>query len=131
MTFMRDSQSVSRVLASLGWKPGSAQGRVVAGGNGMGNRLDQLHSPTGLAFDPSGCLIIADAGNSRVIRKDIEDIEADSGKSTQRCLQFVSDDQLREIEEVWVDDVRYSQPSIQRRIADFIVLRGRHGLKPG
>ena len=58
-------------------------------------------------------------------------IIVDSGKSTQRCLQFVSDDQLREIEEVWVDDVRYSQPSIQRRIADFIVLRGRHGLKPG
>ena len=58
-------------------------------------------------------------------------IIVDSGKSIQRCLQFVSDDQLREIEEVWVDDVRYSQPSIQRRIADFIVLRGRHGLKPG
>ena len=44
-------------------------GRVIAGGNGQGNRLDQLNNPTDVIIDrQSNTLIIADQGNRRVIR---------------------------------------------------------------
>ena len=111
MTFMRDSQSVSRVLASLSWT--------------------EMSSHKWLSMSTTSAMLKNQAAYIGLLAVKSTTIIVDSGKSTQRCLQFVSDDQLREIEDVWVDDVRYSQPSIQRRIADFIVSRGRHGLKPG
>jgi sugar lactone lactonase YvrE len=51
------------------WKYGSASGQVVAGGNGQGNRADQLNDPTDVIVDKkSDSLIISDTGNRRVVR---------------------------------------------------------------
>ncbi|CAF3714011.1 unnamed protein product [Rotaria sp. Silwood1] len=51
------------------WKSGATNGRVVAGGNGSGNRPDQLHSPTDLIIDEErDSLIICDYGSKRVVR---------------------------------------------------------------
>ncbi|CAF1259367.1 unnamed protein product [Rotaria sordida] len=44
-------------------------GQVVAGGNGQGNRLDQLYYPTDVLIDKeTDSLIISDRGNGRVVR---------------------------------------------------------------
>jgi len=45
-----------------------AEGRGVAGGNGSGNGLHQLHSPRTLLLEPSGTLLIGDAYNHRIVR---------------------------------------------------------------
>jgi len=51
------------------WKSGATNGQVVAGGNGRGNRNDQLNHPGNVIIDKeSDCLIIADWGNKRVVR---------------------------------------------------------------
>ena len=51
------------------WKRGDTSGRVLAGGNGQENRLDQLNQPTDVLVDPeTGSLIICDYGNRRVTR---------------------------------------------------------------
>ncbi|CAF1206863.1 unnamed protein product [Rotaria sordida] len=48
---------------------GDMNGQVVAGGNGQGNRLDQLHGPTDVLIDKeTDSLIICDRGNGRVVR---------------------------------------------------------------
>ena len=51
------------------WKDGASSGQVVAGGNGQGNRTDQLSNPTDVVVDKeSDTLIICDYGNKRVMR---------------------------------------------------------------
>lgn len=51
------------------WKNGATSGRIVAGGNGQGNRHDQLNCPANVIIDnDSDCLIICDRGNQRVVR---------------------------------------------------------------
>jgi len=53
----------------LQWQFGQQKGRVVAGGNGQGNRIDQLNHPTDVIIDEnSKSLIISDQGNRRVVR---------------------------------------------------------------
>ncbi|CAF1517037.1 unnamed protein product [Rotaria sordida] len=48
---------------------GDTNGQVVAGGNGEGNRLDQLYYPTDVLIDKeTGSLIICDWLNRRVVR---------------------------------------------------------------
>ncbi|CAF1328551.1 unnamed protein product [Rotaria sordida] len=48
---------------------GDTNGQVVAGGNGKGNRLDQLNSPTDVLIDKeTHSLIICDSKNQRVVR---------------------------------------------------------------
>ncbi|CAF1400014.1 unnamed protein product [Rotaria sordida] len=48
---------------------GDKNGQVVAGGNGKGNRLDQLNYPTDVLIDKeTDSLIICDWGNRRVVR---------------------------------------------------------------
>ncbi|CAF4226096.1 unnamed protein product, partial [Rotaria sordida] len=48
---------------------GDTNGQVVAGGNGQGNRLDQLYRPTDVLIDKeTDSLIICDPGNRRVVR---------------------------------------------------------------
>ncbi|CAF4214426.1 unnamed protein product, partial [Rotaria sordida] len=48
---------------------GDTNGQVVAGGNGEGNRLDQLDRPTDVLIDKeTGSLIICDSLNRRVVR---------------------------------------------------------------
>jgi hypothetical protein len=45
------------------------KGQVVAGGNGKGNRMDQLNKPTDVIVDKkTNSLIIADTENNRVVR---------------------------------------------------------------
>ena len=51
------------------WKSGATNGQVIAGGNGEGNRNDQLNGPRNVIIDKeSDCLIICDQGNNRVVR---------------------------------------------------------------
>jgi len=57
------------------WKldSGSDHGEIVAGGNGKGNRIDQLYRPTDIILDEKKkSLIISDQGNSRVVRWSLE-----------------------------------------------------------
>ncbi|CAF1397009.1 unnamed protein product, partial [Rotaria sp. Silwood1] len=51
------------------WKIGDTNGQVVAGGNGQGNRLDQLDTPIDVLIDKkTDSLIISERGNRRVVR---------------------------------------------------------------
>ena len=51
------------------WKLGTTSGKVVAGGNGEGNEINQLNYPTDVIADKeTDSLIICDNGNQRVIR---------------------------------------------------------------
>ncbi|CAF1015292.1 unnamed protein product [Adineta steineri] len=51
------------------WKYRAKSGQVVAGGNGYGNRSDQLYFPTDVIVDKkNNSLIICDQGNRRVVR---------------------------------------------------------------
>ncbi len=51
------------------WKSGAKMGQVVAGGNGRGNRTDQLYEPTDVIVDKkTDSLIICDEDNRRVVR---------------------------------------------------------------
>ncbi|CAF1330517.1 unnamed protein product [Rotaria sordida] len=49
------------------WAPGALSGQVVAGGNGAGNRPDQLSSYiNGIAVDSQFTVFVVDSGNQRV-----------------------------------------------------------------
>ena len=68
-----DNQSI--VIADWGnhriveWKMGASHGKVIAGGQGRGNRLDQLNHPTDVLIDKeTNSLLIADRSNRRVLR---------------------------------------------------------------
>ena len=68
-----DNQSI--VIADWGndriveWKMGASDGKVVAGGRGQGNRLDQLNWPTDVLIDKeTNSLFIANSSNQRVLR---------------------------------------------------------------
>ena len=52
------------------WKSNASEGRIVAGGNGKENRIDQLNLPTDVIVDrqDNNSLIVADHGNRRVVR---------------------------------------------------------------
>ena len=51
------------------WKMGASHGRVIAGGRGPGNRLDQLYYPTDVLIDKeTNSLFIADRRNRRIVR---------------------------------------------------------------
>ena len=51
------------------WKIGASHGKVIAGGGGRGNRLDQLNGPIDILIDKeTNTLIIADRDNRRVLR---------------------------------------------------------------
>ena len=47
---------------------GESQGTVVAGGNGKGNRLDQLSSPHYVFVDRNHSVYVSDWGNDRVMK---------------------------------------------------------------
>ena len=68
-----DNQSI--VIADFGndriveWKIGASDGKVIAGGRGEGNRLDQLYYSTDVLIDKeTNSLFIANRGNRRVLR---------------------------------------------------------------
>ena len=51
------------------WKMGASHGKVIAGGRGEGNRLDQLNCPIDVLIDKeTNSLLIADRWNNRVLR---------------------------------------------------------------
>jgi sugar lactone lactonase YvrE len=51
------------------WKSGAKMGQVVAGGNGVGDRMDQLNQPRDVIVDKkTDSLIICDIQNRRVVR---------------------------------------------------------------
>ncbi|CAF3783159.1 unnamed protein product [Rotaria sp. Silwood1] len=50
------------------YKIGDTQGTVVAGGNGEGNRLDQLSSPQSVFVDRDHSVYVSDWGNHRVMK---------------------------------------------------------------
>ncbi|CAF2714689.1 unnamed protein product [Rotaria sp. Silwood2] len=53
----------------LEWKYNAEIGQTAAGGNGYGNRMDQLNGPTDMIVDQQNdSLIICDLGNRRVVR---------------------------------------------------------------
>lgn len=52
------------------WAPGASEGVVVAGGNGQGDRLDQLDSPASVFVDDSSNVYVTDNRNQRVVRWD-------------------------------------------------------------
>ena len=68
-----DNQSI--IIADCGnnriveWKMGANDGKVIAGGQGRGNRLDQLNYPVDVLIDKeTNSLFIADRDNQRVVR---------------------------------------------------------------
>ncbi|CAF1423644.1 unnamed protein product [Adineta steineri] len=51
------------------WKYNTKQGQTIAGGNGKGNRMNQLNGPTDMITDQQNhSIIIADYGNRRLIQ---------------------------------------------------------------
>ncbi|CAF5152336.1 unnamed protein product, partial [Rotaria sp. Silwood1] len=50
------------------WKEHAKQGIVVAGGQGQGNSLTQLHEPEGVIVDQLGTVYVADSRNHRIMR---------------------------------------------------------------
>ncbi len=50
------------------WKLGETNGIVVAGGNGQGNRLDQLDCPWYIFVDEDHSVYVSDNGNHRVMK---------------------------------------------------------------
>ena len=51
------------------WKIGESHGKIIVGGQGEGNRLDQLNRPTDVLIDKeTNSLLIADRRNRRVLR---------------------------------------------------------------
>ena len=60
------------------WKLGENNGQIVAGGNGRGNRIDQLNLPTDVILDENNkSLIISDYGNKRVVRWSLQNPNSD------------------------------------------------------
>ena len=49
------------------WALGAEAGTVVAGGQGFGDRLDQLTDPHDVALAPDGGVFVADGGTDRVV----------------------------------------------------------------
>jgi sugar lactone lactonase YvrE len=49
------------------WKMGEKNGTILAGGNGKGNRLDQLNSPFYIFIDEDDSVYVSDWSNHRVM----------------------------------------------------------------
>ncbi|CAF3932280.1 unnamed protein product [Adineta steineri] len=50
------------------WKQGEKEGTIVAGGNGKGNHLNQLHQPTYIFVDEDYSVYVSDYRNHRVVK---------------------------------------------------------------
>ena len=48
------------------WSSGSAEGRVIVGGNGEGKQSNQFNNPRGLSFDRNNNLYVVDRMNNRI-----------------------------------------------------------------
>ena len=50
------------------WRVGESQGTLVAGGNGQGTHLNQLHGPTKFFVDQNHSVYVSDRNNNRVMK---------------------------------------------------------------
>jgi sugar lactone lactonase YvrE len=85
------------------WKREEIHGKIIAGGNGKGDHLNQLNSPSHIFVDNDCSLYVSDSGNNRVM-KWVEDakegvvVAAGGNSLTQLCSpQGVTVDQLGRI----------------------------------
>jgi len=96
------------------WKFDETNGQVVAGGNGQGDRIDQLNHPCDVILDKNKkSLIICDYGNRRVVRWSlenqnyrqilIEDISCYGLMMNNKGYLFVSDCRRNEVKR-WKKD---------------------------
>ncbi|CAF1071351.1 unnamed protein product [Rotaria sp. Silwood1] len=78
------------------WKMNDVNGQVVAGGNGQGNRLDQLNEPTDVIIDKEmDSFIICDQRNRRIVRwfRRNDTTEGEVLIDNIRCWGLAMDDQ--------------------------------------
>jgi sugar lactone lactonase YvrE len=78
------------------WRVGETHGIVVAGGNGQGDRLDQLYFPSYVFVDRNQAVYVTDANNARVmkwVKGAKEGIVVSGGKGTGTALTQLSDPQ--------------------------------------
>ena len=85
------------------WKFGENSGQIIAGGNGEGNRIDQLSFPADVIIDQNNnSLIICDWGNRRVVRWSL---------TTQQFIQIIVEDtrcgglQMSESGDLFIADI--------------------------
>ncbi|CAF1587682.1 unnamed protein product, partial [Didymodactylos carnosus] len=92
------------------WKSGAKSAQVVvAGGNGQGNRPDQLNGPTDVTVDKeTDTLIICDRGNRRVMRWSRQNrISGETIIDNIACNTLTMDDQrFLYVSDVEKDEVR-------------------------
>ena len=110
------------------WKFDENKGEIVAGGNGKGNKIDQLNEPSDVIVDKNNkSLIICDKGNRRVIRWSLEN---------QQERQIIIDNILcfglwmNEYGDLFVSDVEKHEVKRWRKgetEAEGIVVAGGHG----
>ncbi|CAF1579667.1 unnamed protein product [Adineta steineri] len=87
------------------WKCNAKQGQIIAGGNGQGNRMDQLYYPTDvIVHQQTHSIIIADQGNRRVIQWFnqnqqilINNIDCSRLATDKHGFLYVSDHQKNEV----------------------------------
>ena len=116
-----DKQSI--VIADWGndriveWKMGASNGKVIAGGQGHGNRLDELNYPTDVLIDKeTNSLLIADGWNNRRVVRWSRRQETTQGEiivdnvwceglamDHQRYL-YVSDFEKKEVQQYTIGD---------------------------
>ena len=78
------------------YKLNGTEEKVVAGGNGKGNRTNQLDEPTNVVVDQeTSCLIICDSGNRRVVRwsRQINTTQGEILVENIRCYGIALDEQ--------------------------------------
>ncbi|CAF0992271.1 unnamed protein product [Adineta steineri] len=75
------------------WQVGQTQGQLVAGGNGKGDRLNQLNNPASVFVDRNHSVYVSEYGNHRVVkwRKDAkEGILVAGGQGSGNSLSQLS-----------------------------------------
>ena len=108
-----DDNNQSIVIADCGndriveWKIGASNGKVVVGGQGQGNRLDQLDRPADVFIDiETNSVFIADAGNRQVLRwcRHEETIQGEVNADNVMCQGLAIDHQRHLYVSVTVED---------------------------
>ena len=84
----------------LRWESGASEGTVVAGGNGKGSALNQIHFPQDSHIDDNGDIYIADGYNNRVQRiQNSNNITVSKGSLTGSVTFSGIDDSIYETTE--------------------------------
>jgi len=92
------------------YRMGDTQGTVVAGGNGQGNRLDQLDNPSDIFVGRDHAVYVSDSGNHRVIKWEQgakEGIRVAGGQQQGNSLEQLSSPRgiiVDQLDTVYVDD---------------------------